>query len=59
MALYRYVRATIRFAFGDLALEPHRVGKPLERELSGLFVAAAGGLKMWGRRAIAPRGYLE
>jgi mRNA-degrading endonuclease RelE of RelBE toxin-antitoxin system len=38
----RVVRAIIEFAFGDLAREPHRVGKPLERELHGLFGARRG-----------------
>jgi mRNA interferase RelE/StbE len=38
----RVVPAIIEFAFGDLAREPHRVGKPLERELSGLFGAHRG-----------------
>jgi mRNA interferase RelE/StbE len=38
----RVVPAIIEFAFGDLAREPHRVGKPLERELSGLFGARRG-----------------
>lgn len=38
----RIVSAIIEFAFGDLAREPHRVGKPLERELRGLFGARRG-----------------
>lgn len=38
----RVVAAIIEFAFGDLAREPHRVGKPLQRELSGLFGARRG-----------------
>lgn len=38
----RVVPAIIEFAFGDLAREPRRVGKPLERELSGLFGARRG-----------------
>ena len=38
----RVVPAIIEFAFGDLAREPHRVGKPLERELTGLFGARRG-----------------
>ena len=38
----RVVSAVVEFAFGDLAREPHRVGKPLERELSGLFGARRG-----------------
>ena len=38
----RVVSAVVEFAFGDLAREPHRVGKPLERELSGLVGARRG-----------------
>lgn len=38
----RIVRAIIEFAFGDLVREPRRVGKPLERELAGLFAARRG-----------------
>ena len=38
----RIVAAIIEFAFGDLAREPHRVGQPLERELTGLFSARRG-----------------
>jgi mRNA-degrading endonuclease RelE of RelBE toxin-antitoxin system len=38
----RVVPAIIEFAFGDLARQPHRVGKPLERELAGLFGARRG-----------------
>ena len=38
----RIVPAIIEFVFGDLAREPHRVGKPLERELTGLFGARRG-----------------
>jgi len=38
----RIVPAIIEFAYGDLAREPHRVGKPLERELTGLFGARRG-----------------
>ncbi|MHB2022903.1 MAG: type II toxin-antitoxin system RelE family toxin [Mycobacteriales bacterium] len=38
----RVVPAIIEFAFGDLAREPRQVGKPLERELSGLFGARRG-----------------
>jgi mRNA interferase RelE/StbE len=38
----RVVPAIIEFAFGDLAREPHRVGQPLDRELSGLFGARRG-----------------
>lgn len=38
----RIVPAIIEFAFGDLAREPRRVGKPLEREFTGLFSARRG-----------------
>lgn len=38
----RIVSAIVEFAFGDLAREPHRVGKPLGRELTGLFGARRG-----------------
>ena len=38
----RIVPAIVEFAFGDLAREPYRVGKPLERELAGLFAARRG-----------------
>ena len=38
----RVVSAVIEFAFGDLAREPRRVGKPLRRELIGLFSARRG-----------------
>ena len=38
----RIVPAVIEFAFGDLARAPHHVGKPLQRELSGLFGARRG-----------------
>jgi mRNA interferase RelE/StbE len=34
--------ALIKFAFGDLAREPRRVGKPLRRELVGLYSARRG-----------------
>lgn len=35
--------AAIEFAFGDLAHEPHRVvGKPLRRELTGVYSARRG-----------------
>jgi mRNA-degrading endonuclease RelE of RelBE toxin-antitoxin system len=34
--------AAIEFAFGDLAHEPRRVGKPLRRELTGLYSARRG-----------------
>jgi mRNA-degrading endonuclease RelE of RelBE toxin-antitoxin system len=38
----RIVPAIIEFVFGDLATAPQRVGKPLERELSGSFSARRG-----------------
>ncbi len=38
----RVLPAIIEFAFGDLTREPRRVGKPLERELHGLFGARRG-----------------
>jgi len=38
----RIVSAVIEFAFGDLAREPHRVGKPLGQELLGQFSARRG-----------------
>jgi mRNA-degrading endonuclease RelE of RelBE toxin-antitoxin system len=38
----RVIPAIVEFAFGDLAREPRRVGKPLERELAGLFGARRG-----------------
>lgn len=38
----RIVPAVIEFVYGDLARNPRRVGKPLERELAGLFSARRG-----------------
>jgi mRNA interferase RelE/StbE len=38
----RAVSAVVEFAFGDLAREPRRVGKPLRRELTGVFSARRG-----------------
>ena len=38
----RVLSAVIAFAFGDLAREPRRVGKPLQRELTGTFSARRG-----------------
>lgn len=38
----RIVPAIIEFAFGDLSSAPRRVGKPLQRELEGLFSARRG-----------------
>jgi len=34
--------AVIEFAFGDVAREPHRVGKPLRRDLDGTYSARRG-----------------
>ncbi len=42
----RIVPAIVEFAFGDLAREPHRVGKQLERELAGLYAARRGPYRM-------------
>ncbi|WP_322762566.1 type II toxin-antitoxin system RelE/ParE family toxin [Frankia sp. Cr2] len=38
----RIVSAIVEFVFGDLAAAQQRVGKPLERELSGSFSARRG-----------------
>jgi len=38
----RVLSAVIEFAFGDLSREPRRVGKPLRRELAGMFSARRG-----------------
>lgn len=38
----RILGAVIEFAFGDLAREPRRVGKPLGRELAGQYSARRG-----------------
>ena len=38
----RVLAAVIEFAFGDLVHEPRRVGKPLRRELTGLYSARRG-----------------
>lgn len=38
----RIVPAIVEFAFGGLAREPYRVGKPLERDLSDLYGACRG-----------------
>lgn len=38
----RILAAVIEFAFGDLAREPRRVGKPLGRELAGNHSARRG-----------------
>jgi mRNA interferase RelE/StbE len=38
----RILAAVIEFAFGDLAREPRRVGKPLGGELAGQYSARRG-----------------
>ncbi|MCC6270992.1 MAG: type II toxin-antitoxin system RelE/ParE family toxin [Microbacteriaceae bacterium] len=38
----RIVPAIIEFVYGDLARSPRRVGKPLQRELDGLWGARRG-----------------
>lgn len=38
----RVLSAVVEFAFGDLAREPRRVGKPLRDDLAGLFSAVVG-----------------
>lgn len=38
----RIVSAVIEFVYGDLSRSPYRVGKPLSRELEGLFSARRG-----------------
>jgi mRNA-degrading endonuclease RelE of RelBE toxin-antitoxin system len=38
----RVVSAVVEFAYGDLAREPKRVGKPLRREMAGVFSALRG-----------------
>jgi mRNA interferase RelE/StbE len=38
----RVLSAVVEFAFGDLAREPRRVGKPLRDDLAGVFSARRG-----------------
>jgi len=38
----RIVPAIVEFVYGDLARHPRRVGKPLRRELEGLYGARRG-----------------
>jgi mRNA interferase RelE/StbE len=38
----RVLSAVVEFAFGDLAREPRRVGKPLRDDLEGLFSTRRG-----------------
>jgi mRNA interferase RelE/StbE len=42
----RIVPAIIEFLYGDLARFPRRVGKPLERELAGLWSARRGSYRI-------------
>ncbi|NLT28935.1 MAG: type II toxin-antitoxin system RelE/ParE family toxin [Propionibacterium sp.] len=39
---HRIVPAIIEFVYGDLARSPRRVGKPLQRDLEGLWGARRG-----------------
>jgi len=34
--------AAVEFCFGSLAVEPHRLGKPLKRDLAGYHTARRG-----------------
>ncbi|CCK60973.1 type II toxin-antitoxin system RelE family toxin [Mycobacterium canetti] len=45
----RVLSAVVEFAFGDLSREPRRVGKPLRRELAGMFSARRGPYRMLHR----------
>jgi mRNA interferase RelE/StbE len=38
--------AALEFLTGDLLLAPHRVGKPLQRELTGTWSARRGGYRI-------------
>jgi mRNA-degrading endonuclease RelE of RelBE toxin-antitoxin system len=38
----RIVPAIVEFTYGDLARQPRRVGRPLQRELDGLWGARRG-----------------
>jgi mRNA-degrading endonuclease RelE of RelBE toxin-antitoxin system len=42
----RVIPAIIEFVYGDLAANPRRVGKPLERELAGSFSARRGNYRI-------------
>jgi mRNA-degrading endonuclease RelE of RelBE toxin-antitoxin system len=42
----RIVPAIIEFVYGDLARNPRRVGKPLQRELAGLWSARRGSYRV-------------
>jgi mRNA-degrading endonuclease RelE of RelBE toxin-antitoxin system len=45
----RVLSAVVEFAFGDLAREPRRVGKPLRDDLAGLFSARRGPYRVLDR----------
>ena len=47
----RIVPAVVEFAYGDLARNPARVGKPLGRELTGLLSARRGPYRLLYRIA--------
>jgi mRNA-degrading endonuclease RelE of RelBE toxin-antitoxin system len=47
----RILGAVIEFAFGDLAREPRRVGKPLGRGLAGQYSARRGPYRLLYRIA--------
>ena len=53
----RVLSAVIEFAFGDLAREPRRVGKPLRRELTGLYSARRGPYRLLYRIASRTRRF--
>jgi mRNA interferase RelE/StbE len=42
----RIVPAIVEFAYGDLAAHPRRVGKPLERQLTGIHGARRGSYRL-------------
>lgn len=42
----RVIPAIIEFVYGDLAANPRRVGKALERELAGSFSARRGSYRI-------------
>jgi len=42
----RVIPAIVEFVYGDLATFPRRVGKPLERELTGSYSARRGSYRI-------------
>lgn len=42
----RIIPAVIEFVYGDLARNPRRVGKPLQRELEGSYGARRGSYRI-------------